>query len=275
MASEGIALMSHLKEVIEQFPAVRFQLIFIIQNRQWIVLNSATSQHGSEELNRNKWIACAQSLNSKVEAFLPLLYCINRRADTSIWSNYYKDCALGHSYDPKEIESCFYTNGIELLYESWLKYHVGDSVSDPKLTNPAVIVDGHVFTKNQTATVSDFANALCYQFMNPDTSGDISWVPAFTGFLLIQFFVLLWITKRDGLGDEYSSRSCNVLSVCFESEHNEQDNFGDIVLENWARQELPEAQVDVAVEASFSTSSSDDGEQQDSNPNDDNQITLS
>jgi len=267
-------MMNKMKEVIERFPDVHFQLIFIIQHRQW-VQNPVTSQHGADELNRDKWIACAQSINSKVEAFLPLLYCINRHPEIAIWSDYYKECSLGHGYDPREIESCFWLNGVELLYDVWIKFHVGDNIADSGLNNPTLLVDGVSFTNNQTSTVSRLVDAFCYQFMNPDTSGDISWVPAFTGLLFLQFFVLLWIIKRDDVGDEYSTRACNILSMCFESEHDDQQSFGDLILENWARQspggeeEEDEDNTDIAIDPSFSDSSSEVSTQEEYNPEED------
>jgi len=218
---KGLSLIHSLKYVFEHYPSARFELVFLIHTGQgWGI----SSKFGVKEIERDKWLVCAQNINPYPEAFFPLLICIGRDLNALPSSTYFHNCALGHGYDPYEIESCYTDHGLEMLYDSWIIYHQGEM----NIENPTLVIDNSIVIINQSSITLSIMEALCYHFHNPDEYVISYWIPTFSACLFSQFLILFWIVKKTPSG------MCNMLGLCYESEHTaSEEDLGEAVIQQW------------------------------------------
>lgn len=110
----GVAVMNILKLAFESFPHASLVIRFLVQIKQgyglvapngyvFLSVLSFLMSHRLKELDRDKWLACAQLTSAEPEFFLPYLYCMNRRPLETVWSAYATGCAQEYGYDTAEI----------------------------------------------------------------------------------------------------------------------------------------------------------------------------
>jgi len=222
MSQEGAHAMQLFKKVMEvAYKYVDLKIIFLIEHvGYWPNLNAL---RGIPQIERNKLILCAYSIDSRPEIYYPYLYCLSLNATASINSTHTRGCAIEHGYEYDQIETCVEESGVELLSRDLLH-------SIRNIPNPTVVMDrSQMLYLNESFTTGELLDKICYVLAHPGATYSFPfWIFTLLSCAAITFVLVLWIVKKPTTPILQS-----LMQLFFEGAYDQQDDQAEIALRRW------------------------------------------
>jgi len=219
---EGIATMKLFKKAMEVAEKwIDFKIIFILDHvGYWPDITTITD---SPEIQRDELILCANYLDPATSHFFPYIYCLGLNATAEIASTHIRDCATEHGYSYEELETCVKENGQDLLGKDLI--HMNKDIS-----NPTVILDHNlVLQLNDTFTVKDLLEAVCYVMANPTNTYSFPfWIFTLLSCGAISVVLVLWVVRKPT-----SQVLESLMQLFFESAYLIDEEPAELALRRW------------------------------------------